>query len=614
MKKIYFSIFALLLFDLAYAQVPRLLKNIKAGSANSSPTAFLSLNDTVYFSATDSLGTELWKTDGTMAGTQRVKDIFKGIDSSNITMLIALNNDTFLFAAEDSANGIELWRSNGSDTGTVLVKNIYPGKGHSSPSNLVNMKGKIYFFANDSINGTELWVSDGTSAGTSMVLDIDPTPKTGCNPSLLTKFRDSLLLFSAFSPANGQELWISNGTAGGTALVKNIMPTVSSTSITAITQLGNIATVIADSTNNGLEPWRTDGTAAGTYKIKEIFPGIGSSQFFPFLIHNGALYGRATNGSVGLELWKTDGTAANTVLVKDFVAGPPAGNPLYAKNHANGFFLNSNNNTNGYELWTSDGTTTGTVLLKDINPGNQGSFPASITPFENYYVFSAQENIKGRELYKTDGTANGTVLMADLNLPAGQSSSPYGFTPLKNNLVFAATDSNGTELWYLPGCNSLSVTVNGVNASTGPNTGSATAVVSGGTAGFSFSWNNGDSTSFIDSLTAGNYTVTVTDTNGCVATATVSISNVTGISQSADPTVASVQQDAIQQMLHIQLFKDQQHKLELLNQLGQIIYRKELSAGEKQAQISLDMCSPGIYFIRISNSSSGFLQRFPIDR
>ena len=47
---------------------------------------------------------------------------------------------------------------------------------------------------------------------------------------------------------------------------------------------------------------------------------------------------------------------------------------------------------------------------------------------------------------------------------------------------------------------------------------------SGGTAGYSFLWNTGATADSIGGLIAGNYTVTITDANGCANTFTDTIS------------------------------------------------------------------------------------------
>ncbi|MCC6463090.1 MAG: hypothetical protein IT260_21650 [Saprospiraceae bacterium] len=53
--------------------------------------------------------------------------------------------------------------------------------------------------------------------------------------------------------------------------------------------------------------------------------------------------------------------------------------------------------------------------------------------------------------------------------------------------------------------------------------GQATATAAGGTSPYHFAWSNSDTTAIADNLSAGIYTVTVTDNGGCTATATVSI-------------------------------------------------------------------------------------------
>jgi ELWxxDGT repeat protein len=70
-------------------------------------------------------------------------------------------NGTLLFTADDGGSGQELWKSNGTEAGTVRVKDINPGASDSSPAFLTNVDGKLFFTAYNGSSGQELWNSDG---------------------------------------------------------------------------------------------------------------------------------------------------------------------------------------------------------------------------------------------------------------------------------------------------------------------------------------------------------------------------------------------------------------------------------------------------------------------
>ena len=68
----------------------------------------------------------------------------------------------------------------------------------------------------------------------------------------------------------------------------------------------------------------------------------------------------------------------------------------------------------------------------------------------------------------------------------------------------------------------LSAYVGGWNISClGEDDGNASVFVSGGNLGYSYTWSNGDTTNIADTLSAGSYTVIVTDTNGCIDSASI---------------------------------------------------------------------------------------------
>ena len=72
-----------------------------------------------------------------------------------------------------------------------------------------------------------------------------------------------------------------------------------------------------------------------------------------------------------------------------------------------------------------------------------------------------------------------------------------------------------TETFVIQGSDSPVVTVSGMDTVCGEDNGSATAVATQGTPGYTYSWSNGAMTSSISDLAPGTYVVTVTDSKGC---------------------------------------------------------------------------------------------------
>jgi hypothetical protein len=71
----------------------------------------------------------------------------------------------------------------------------------------------------------------------------------------------------------------------------------------------------------------------------------------------------------------------------------------------------------------------------------------------------------------------------------------------------------------------LVVTTSAIEAGCGLSNGSASAVVSGGTSPYTYSWSNGPTTASITGISAGSYSVSVTDANGCTQSASIAVSN-----------------------------------------------------------------------------------------
>jgi ELWxxDGT repeat protein len=90
-----------------------------------------------------------------------VKD-FNSITSSSPSQLTNVDG-TLFFSASDDENGRELWRSDGSGQGTLMIKDIYASDSSSSAHwYLTEMNGILFFIAFDDAHGMEMRKSDGT--------------------------------------------------------------------------------------------------------------------------------------------------------------------------------------------------------------------------------------------------------------------------------------------------------------------------------------------------------------------------------------------------------------------------------------------------------------------
>ena len=137
------------------------------------------------------------------------------------------------------------------------------------------------------------------------------------------------------------------------------------------------------------------------------------------------------------------------------------------------------------------------------------------------------------------GAANGTV-----SVVASGGTAPYTYLWSTGNTLSTATNLSpgtyGITVTDANGCTENStatitqptqliataVVDSNVSCNSGTN-GQASASGAGGTAPYTFSWSNGDLDSLAENLSAGTFTVTITDFNGCIDTSSIIITEPT---------------------------------------------------------------------------------------
>jgi ELWxxDGT repeat protein len=508
-----------------------LLKEVYSTSTiGSFPEDFINVNGTIYFSAVGrTSGRELWKSDGTDAGTVMVKELSRTNFSTDISQMRISGNFLYFYATTSgtSSSPSGWYRTDGTDAGTVMVS--------SAPVGTTPPGGSVSIQADRNIAVSP--------SGWTYFADYN----AGIGQLYLKRTKNSVTeTIGTWSYSSGSNPTYPRG----------------------ISFVGDKVVFVSADNTYGIEPWAFSETTKQTYLLQNIVPDItsGPNTIFTssrptgFFTIGNWVYFTATSNENGSELWRTDGTVAGTSLFKEFWPGSTSGLPV-----ALGFFggkqlFQAYSPETGNELWVTDGTVDETELLTDINPGPGDSTAAAAGVrffMDGRMYFLADDGVHGRELWTTDGTAAGTMLIADV-APGAASSNVMNMTNVGGQLWFTANDGVTGVNWYKAGppMVSMGTTFYVSDHWQVPLAPVATATVPGQE--LSFEWDldgdglfaetgadalGGDETAGPDAAFSSDYfttglrtvTLRVHDADGFtrITTATVRINDISGISTSA---------------------------------------------------------------------------------
>lgn len=170
--------------------------------------------DKFFFTArTPADGYELWISDGvdaTVAHTHLVKDINGGTNDgiSNAFLSFTYTSSALFFPADNGTNGVELWKSDGTSAGTNMVADIITGPDSSNPNmDFLLVNGKVVFQATngDSPTETDLYAVDGS---------FSPLPVSLADFTAIKNSGDALLQWHTLQELNSRDFTVERSFDG----------------------------------------------------------------------------------------------------------------------------------------------------------------------------------------------------------------------------------------------------------------------------------------------------------------------------------------------------------------------------------------------------------------
>lgn len=303
-----------------------LVKNIHPGQTqngwlSSFPSAFLVYEDHLYFSAhAPNSGREVWRTDGTTDSTRLVLDIWPGKNDGGWNGPVVFQGEMFFVGRHGipgstgtSLPGFEVWKSDGTEAGTVLLKNIHPsgnGIDFHLPYHFVEYQQHLYFLANDSLHGFEVWKTDGTEAGTHLLKDIHPWDENvsaGWNSGRrwVARVLANKLYFIAYDAINTNQavLWETDGTDSGT--IPSLDSWIGPMALEAMVEYEGRFFSAGEDLTVGTEVWWSNGMDSAQ-PVQDLQPGTQGSFPRDFYILNNRLVFPARHPLYGFELLTLD--------------------------------------------------------------------------------------------------------------------------------------------------------------------------------------------------------------------------------------------------------------------------------------------------------------------
>jgi hypothetical protein len=247
--------------------------------------------------------------------------------------------------------------------------------------------------------------------------------------------------------------------------------------------------------------------------------------------------------------------------------------------------------TTGSVLVGTTGSLTVSVATTNVSCNGGANGIATVTPGSGIGPYAYQ-------------WSTGATTHAISNLVAGS----YKVTVTDSHSCSAVDDVVVTQP------NVMQATAAGNNATNGQNNGAATVTtVVNAAAPCTYAWNNGGNSQTITGLAAGTYDVTVTDRNGCTATASATVEMVTAINQVSGAISFNIFPNPTSGLVSIQLSQlNGETTLTLENVLGQTLVTQTIT--NIQTKLDLSAFADGVYIISLRQGDKMAVKQIVVNK
>jgi hypothetical protein len=271
------------------------------------------------------------------------------------------------------------------------------------------------------------------------------------------------------------------------------------------------------------------GLPSGTYQLRVIANGIESDpvDFTPSSIDANPAVTSNYNGRDVSCFGVCDAS----------VTANPVGttNPTFAWKNASNVTISTQETVTGlcpgtYTVTVTDNNGAGSSVTKSVTVKSTPQLtvsPVATSNFNGFNVSCYGGSNGTADANAAGGTPGYTYLWSNTqttNTASGLSATTYSVQVKDKNSCSVSGNVTLTQPPQLTATASATSNYNGFNIScNGGNNGEATAVPAGGTGAYTFKWDDGETTNPAIHLKAGKHSVTVTDANGCITTANVTL-------------------------------------------------------------------------------------------